>query len=310
MRVKTGDGMSSLRNLDVVGNLIFIPSMVSLLFGLVTGGIQYPWSSWRIILSLALGAAGWVCFHVQQHVLSSNPLVPTRFFSDRTAATGFALCFLASTAMQTAGYFLPVYFQAVLTASAFDSGIYFLPMAIGTLFFAVIGGILLSKWRAYRPIHAATFGFAVIGFGLLTLLGPGSPKVAWAFFQLIIASLGVTFSVTLPSVLASLPESHVAAASAAFAFIKTFGFVWGVTIPSIIFNAMFNANLSLISNLTLQSQVMNGGAYSFASQGHRVAETVGANAWGEVVQVYVISLKAILWFGLGVSALSLCIVPA
>lgn len=54
------------RRLDVVGNLIFMASMVSRLFGLIEGGTIQPWSSWRIILPIVLGVFGWAVFHVQQ----------------------------------------------------------------------------------------------------------------------------------------------------------------------------------------------------------------------------------------------------
>lgn len=57
---------SKLCRLDIVGNFIFTLSMISLLMGLIEGGIKHPWSSWRVIVPLVLGAAGWICFHVQQ----------------------------------------------------------------------------------------------------------------------------------------------------------------------------------------------------------------------------------------------------
>ena len=58
------------------------------------------------------------------------------------------------------------------------SGTNFLSYAIGTLFFAVIGGILLSKTGVYKYMHAILFALAAIGFGLFTLLDAKTPKVA------------------------------------------------------------------------------------------------------------------------------------
>ncbi|KAI1077232.1 major facilitator superfamily domain-containing protein [Whalleya microplaca] len=309
MNAKTGNGAPSLRNLDYLGNFIFIPSMIAILFGLIAGGSEYPWASWHIIVPLTLGAVGWIGFHIQQHFFASNPSVPTRLFSNRTSAIGYALTFLGSLLLQEAGLFLPVYFQAVLDTTVFDSGIYFLPLAIGTLFSAAIAGILLSKFGVYRPLHAATFGLSTLAYGLFTLLDRDTPKVAGAFFELIIAGgLGMTISVILPAILAALPESDVASGTAAFSFIKTFGFVWGVTIPSIIFNAVFNTNLSLISSSDLRKQLENGQAYSFASRVHNVSAMVDQNVWDEVVQVYITSLRAIWWFGLGVSSVAFLLV--
>jgi MFS family permease len=42
-----------LAQVDFLGNAIFMAAMIALLFGLVMGGVQYPWHSWRIILSIA-----------------------------------------------------------------------------------------------------------------------------------------------------------------------------------------------------------------------------------------------------------------
>lgn len=81
MRVKEGKTshaehqdaiVSKLKQLDVLGNLIFIPSMIAILLGLIMGGVQHPWSSWKIVLPLVLGGVGWVVFHVQQE-FTENP---------------------------------------------------------------------------------------------------------------------------------------------------------------------------------------------------------------------------------------------
>lgn len=76
MRMKTGVANSNrgskLQHVDYLENPIFIPSMISLLLGLVMGGIQHPWSSWRLILPLVFGAAGWIVFPIQQ-AFTGNP---------------------------------------------------------------------------------------------------------------------------------------------------------------------------------------------------------------------------------------------
>jgi len=308
MHVKTGEANSNIRDLDYVGNSVFTASLISLLFGLVTGGIKYPWSSWRVIIPIVLGIVGWIFFHFHQHFIATNPSIPTRLFSNRTSAGGFALNFLASMIIQAAGYFLPVFFQAVKGTTILQSGVNFIPMTIGILVFAMVGGIILSKFGVYRPIHAVMFILSSLSFGLFTLLDQDTPKLAWAFYELINASLGMAVSTVLPAVLASLPESDVASASAAFSFIKVFGFVWGVTLPSIIFNSVFQKNLFRVTSVDLQIQLQDGGAYSFASQAHRIIKTIDPRQWDDVVQVYIIALKAIWWLCLGISVVGFFLV--
>lgn len=315
-KLKTGNrtsaeqfGASRVKQLDWLGALIFTPSMVALLWGLITGGVEYPWSSWRVILPLVLGVVGWAAFHFQQHFLAERPSVPSRLFGNRTSAIAFALTFTSSIVVQAISYFLPVYFQAVQATTVLESGTYFLPFAMGSLVCAVVAGILLSKFGAYRPLHAAAFALSAIGFGLFTLLDSSTTKVAWAFFELIAsAGSGMIMSVLLPAIMAGLPESDVASSSATYSFIRNFGMIWGVTIPGIIFNSVFDRNIGVISDKVLQSQLRGGAAYAFASQMHSLRGTLDSSLWSEIAEVYSESLRAIWWFGLGVSIVSFFLV--
>ncbi|KAH7310881.1 major facilitator superfamily domain-containing protein [Stachybotrys elegans] len=309
MHTQTGTSAYTLRDVDVLGTSIFVPSIIAILLGLVTGGVEHPWSSWRIILPIVLGVVGWVGFHLQQHFFARNPCVPSRLFNNRTSTAGYMLTFLGSVQLQTAGYFLPIYFQAVLRTTVSDSGIYFLPTAIGTLLFAVVAGVLLSKYGKYKPIHAVAFALSIVGFGLFTLLSERTSAAGWVCFQLVlVAGLGMTISTILPAILAGLSEADVAAATAVFSFIKTFGFIWGVTVPSIIFIGIFNDNLHSISSPALRGQLENGRAYAFASEAHQLSRDIDPTIWGQIVDVYTTSLDAIWWFGLAMGALALLFV--
>ncbi|KAI1199440.1 MFS general substrate transporter [Nemania serpens] len=311
MRVKKGaygsaKGLRSrAKRLDYLGSLIFVPSLISLLLGLIMGGTQFPWSSFRVILPIVLGVVGWLVFHFHQHYFASHPSVPSRLFSNRTSATAFLLTFTSSIILQMTSYFLPLYFQAVLATTTLESGTFFLPFALGSLVFAVVAGTLLTKFGAYRPLHAVAFALSAIAFGLFTLLNSSTPKVAWAFFQLIAsAGCGMILSVLLPAIMAGLPESDVASASATFSFIKNFGYIWGVTISGIIFNAAIDQNLYLISDRALREQLSGGEAYAFASQLHAQKATLEPGVLAEVMEVYARSLRTIWWVGLGISLAS------
>ncbi|KAH7072743.1 major facilitator superfamily domain-containing protein [Paraphoma chrysanthemicola] len=294
------------QEIDWLGNGIFVPSVLAVLLGLVMGGIEHPWSSWRVVVPLVLGFVGWIAFHVQQH-FTKYPSVPERLFSNRTSAVCFALTFLSSICVQASGYFLPIFFQAVLGTTPVRSGVNFLPFALGTLVFAVVAGVLMEKTGTYKPLHAASFAIAAIGFGLLTLLDESTVK--WAIFQLILGGgLGLTLSTLLPGIMAGLPESDVASSTATYSFIRTFGYIWGVTIASIVFNGVFNHHLPQISSPELRAQLRDGQAYGFASQAHRLRNTIPPEVWSEVVDVYRKSLQVIWYVGAGICVVCFCLV--
>ncbi|KAI9039704.1 MFS general substrate transporter [Aspergillus affinis] len=258
----------------------------------------------------SLGALGWIGFHVQQS-FTKHPSVPNRLFTNRTSAIDFALTLLSSILVQATSYFLPIYFQAVKSTTVLRSGINFLPFAIGRLFFAAAAGTLLSKLGVYRPIHATAFGLSSISFGLFTLLSESTSKLAWVFYQLIgSAGAGMILSTLLPAIMAALSEADVASASATYSLIRTFGYIWGVTIPSIVFNGVWKGELARgrIQAEWLRKELREGGAYTFASQGHSLKSDVKGNIWSEVVTVYIRSLETIWWIGLGISLFGFCLV--
>ncbi|KAI1854766.1 hypothetical protein JX266_000884 [Neoarthrinium moseri] len=274
MRMKMGSpghhtGKSKLRRIDFVGNMLFVPSTLAVLLGLVMGGIEHPWSSWRVILPLAMGG---------------------------------------SVLIQAIGYFFPVYFQAVKGTTVLKSGTFYLPYAIGSLFFAVLGGVLLAKLGNYKILHFVAFALSSLGIGSYPLLDSETSKVAWVFIELVSsAGLGITVSTMLPAIMSALAEADVASSTAAYSFIKTFGYVCGVTIASIIFNAAINANLDLVSDPAVRDRLRDSQAYAFASEVHGLweASAYSPEIWKEIAQVYTRSLRTIWWVGLGFSLVGL-----
>ena len=283
----------SLARVDYLGNIIFIASLCAILLGLVLGGIRYPWSSWRIIVPLVLGFLGWGCFHMHQaSSICKEPSMPPRLFANRTSIVGFWLTFVSALLLEWVVYFLPLYFQAVLGASPLVSGVNILPLNVFLAPFAIVAGILLSKFGRYRPIHWTGFAVAAVGCGLFSILDSDSNKAAWVCFQLITAiGLGFVMTTILPSIQASLPESDVATATGTFAFVRSFGFIWGITVPSIIFNARFNALQGQINDGAVRSLLVNGGAYGYASGAFIKALPHDTRA--QVLSVYTAALKAV-----------------
>lgn len=300
---------SALARVDFLGNAIFIPSMVSLFFGLIMGGTNgYPWSSWRVSLPLILGVAGWILFHLHQGSrFCREPSMPPSLFKTRTSATGFFLIFLAAIILQAISYFLPIYFQAVKDASPLTSGVYYLAFALAIIPFGGIAGAVLSTTGQYKILHWAGFVFSAIGTGLFSILKESSSRGAWIGFQIIASGgSGLIFTATLPSTLAALPESDVATATGTYSFVRAMGLVWGVTMSSIVFNGQVNANLNLVEDYDLRRLLADGAAYTFASGSEEGDVKIGdlpEPAKGQVVELYGKSLRVVWLVFVGVACL-------
>ena len=194
--------------------------------------------------------------------------------------------------LQTVAYFMPVYFQAVLGTSPLDAGIDFLPYTAAVVPFGIVAGILMSKTGLYKPLHWTGFALNAIGAGLLSLLSRSSSKAAWACFQIIAAGgTGIILTAMLPAILAALPESDVAVATGVFSFVRSFGYTWGVTVSSIVFNDQFNRYSGGISDAGVRDQLVDGAAYGLAS-GDFVKQLPTAIK-NEVIAVYVVALQRV-----------------
>ena len=118
----------ALMRIDWLGNVLFIGSMTSLLYGVIQGGTVHPWNSAQIIVPIVVGAVGWIAFHVQQLTpLSKEKIVPARLFQNRTSGVAYILAFLSQLLIMWVWLILPLYFQSVLDASPIRSGAYLLP---------------------------------------------------------------------------------------------------------------------------------------------------------------------------------------
>ncbi|OTB09267.1 hypothetical protein M426DRAFT_316555 [Hypoxylon sp. CI-4A] len=281
---------------DWIGNIIFIGAITSLLIGLTFGGTVDPWSSWRIIVPIVVGCVGWAGFHGYEYCVRNwNACVPPRVFTNRTSLSAFYMIFVTSMLLQWVCFFWPVYFLAVRGTTLVRAGVDFLPYMFLLIPGSAIAGIALSKTGRYRRLHAIGFALSTLGPGLNTLLNENTSAGGWAMLQ-IVDALGraCILPTTLPAILASLSEKDVAAATGMYSFLRSFGYVWGITIPAIIFNNRFNQISYRISDPIVRETLGQGRAYQFATGPY--VQTLGPGVKSEVLGVYLEALKAV-WYG-------------
>lgn len=89
----------------------------------------------------------------------------------------------------------------------------------------------------------------------------------WVSYQVLIAiGTGMILNTLLPAFQASQPERDQAAATASWAFIRSFGCIWGVTIPAAIFNNRLQLSLDRISDPNIRTELSGGQAYGRATR--------------------------------------------
>ncbi|CAG8957636.1 hypothetical protein HYFRA_00010503 [Hymenoscyphus fraxineus] len=289
------DWKHALAEVDFVGNGIFIPSIISILLALVMGGSQYAWGSWHVIVPLILGCFGWAGFHIYESSprWCKQPTMPPRIFKHRTSAISLLSIFIGSIIITATNYFLPIYFQAVKGVSPLNSGVYYLPFALAIIPFGGLGAAFVTKTGKYIPLHYAGFALSAIGTGLLSTLDASSSAGSWIGFQILASGgSGLIFASTLISTLAPLPEEDVAVATGTYSFVRSFGFVWGLTIASVIFNSQIDRYLWIVEDEAVRRLLSDGQAYAFANS--RTFNLLPTVIKVQVVDVYVRALR-IVW---------------
>ncbi|KAH8703009.1 major facilitator superfamily domain-containing protein [Phaeosphaeriaceae sp. PMI808] len=279
-----------LNQIDYIGNFLFSASAIAILLPLTFGGHMFAWSSWRVIFPLVMGVVGLVVFalHERFTIGKSVPLVPSR---------------LLNTPVLVA-------LQAVLQKSHFDAGIALLPTIIAMMFFAIFGGGIASSLKQKDMaimLHVIAFICMAIGLGCFTMLKHSSSLAMHVILQIVVAmGNGLLLSTLLPAMQAQLPESDIWAITTLFNFLRSFALVWGVTVPSIIFDQTVNEHVTSVPDQSIQQSFVGGGAYARANREFIV--TLSESIKGPVLALYERALRPTWWAATAFALLGLVMV--
>ncbi|PSR80562.1 major facilitator superfamily domain-containing protein [Coniella lustricola] len=310
-----------LKRIDFAGNAILVASSVAILYALSYADTRYPWRSWHTLVPLLVGCAGLLLFGYLQTIAgrsrlspAAEPLVPPRFFNNRTSVILAVTTFVSSALLYWSLFFLPVFFQAVKLYTPLHTGVALLPIGLVGIPGSVVGAVALSRWGRYKPIHMLAFALQTTGLGLLTLQGQDTTVAEWAVYQCVLAlGGGIIFTTMLPAFQAFVAERDLARATATWYFIRLFGHVWGVAIPAAIFNQYIASLLDggssssssaavTISDPVARAALADGGAYQAASAAF--VEQFAPAVQAEIREVYRLALRRIFQVGIGFAGLA------
>lgn len=172
---------------DALGAVLATAGMSLLVFGVVRTD-QYAWTSTTTVTTLAAAVALLAAFIYVEQTVAREPLIRLGLLSNRSVAGANAYNLLLGAAMASAFYFVSLYLQRVLGTEPAQTGIEFLPFALGVIAGSVLA-VKLSDRLAPRTL-------LIIG-GLLTASG-------FAWFSQISAGGAFATDVLGPSIVASV----------------------------------------------------------------------------------------------------------
>src|SRR5580765_8293438 len=220
--------------LDLPGVGLASAGLFGIVWGLVRGN-QVGWSSPEIVGSLVLGFVVLGLF-VLWELRTEQPMLPLRFFRNRTFSSANIASFLMFFGMFGSIFLLAQFFQTVQGYSPLQAGLRVLPWTAMPIFVAPLAGALSDRIGG-RPLMAT--GLALQSVGLAWIAFVSTPTVAYSALVIpfILSGVGMAlyFAPVANVVLSAVKPEEEGQASGANNAIRELGGVFGVAVLASVF---------------------------------------------------------------------------
>lgn len=199
---------------DYLGILFSTLGFGSLLYGASIAGQQGGggWTAPPTLAAFALGIVSLVIFTLVE-LRNAEPLLDLRLFKIGTFTIANIVGWVGIIGLFGAEFLLPLYLQILRGMSAFDTGLFLLPLAIVSGIVTPIAGRLADRFGPRLPL---VVGFALIAFNTWQLRDIQlDTDLGWITFLLIVRGIGFGLVIqnTLVAALSDVPGPKTARAS-------------------------------------------------------------------------------------------------
>ena len=220
---------------DLPGLSLVSAGLFGIVWGLVRGN-GIGWSSPEIVGALTVGAILTALF-VAWELRTEHPMLPMRFFRNRTFALANVASLLMSFGMFGSIFLLAQFFQTVQGYSPFGAGLRILPWTAMPIFIAPIAGAMSDKVGGHRLMGV---GLSLQAIGLAWIAEVSSPTSPYSavVIPFILSGIGMAlfFAPVANVVLSSVRPEEEGQASGANNAIRELGGVFGVAVLASVFS--------------------------------------------------------------------------
>jgi hypothetical protein len=297
-----------LKAVDWLGALTIVGSSVMFLLGLEFGGVTFPWNSATVICLVVFGLVMAGAFALIEWKVARYPVIPLRLFGSASNAASLGAAFIHGISFVTASFYLPLYFQGVLGATALLSGVWLLPYAGAMGLSASATGILIQRTGRYLEIIWFGFTLMTLGYGLFIDLDGTKNWPKMIIYQILLGlGVGPNFQAVLIALQRGVSSRDVGGATVAFGFMRNLASSIGVVIGGVIFQN------GVVSHATVLTDSLGATAGQFLEAA--IASTAVVDQLPEpqrsiVRAVYYESLRNVWIFSTSISAVGLFVLLA
>jgi EmrB/QacA subfamily drug resistance transporter len=233
------------RRIDFLGAALLTFGVSALLLVLRQVGDGASWLEVSVVAQLALAAALFVWFVVQERRFA-NPMVPLGIFRSRVIAVVTGAGILIGGVMFGVSTYIPLYIQGVFGRSAIEAGLVIAPYSLAWSGASVVAGRMIVS-TGYRLSTVAGVVSASLGAGLLLLLSSGGgvwPAVVGSGF----VGIGMGFSATamLIAVQNSVGWAERGVATAMVQFSRSIGGAIGIAALGALLSSAMTSRLAAL----------------------------------------------------------------
>ncbi|KIW06855.1 uncharacterized protein PV09_02531 [Verruconis gallopava] len=245
LKPRTESFGTKLARVDWIGGFLFISSSTSLLIAISWGGTQEPWSSWRTIVPLVLGAFGLVATGLFETYLAKEPIFGRNIFHCRDSFAAYAGATLQGFLLYGILYYGELYFLAVKGYGPVHAGSAALPTTLSLVPGSVVVGILITKFGSFRWAIWSGWALSTLANGLLVLWDVDTHvSVCTVILILIGIGHGLVLNAQNFATQAIALTGDEAQAAAMYAFLRSFGMALGVGIGGSVFQNVMMIKLN------------------------------------------------------------------
>ena len=268
--------------LDPVGAALSVAGLVALVYGIIEVPAQ-GWDDPLIIGSLAAAAVLLGAFLAWERRVA-EPMLDVRLFRNPRFSAASLSVTLVMFSLMGVLFFLTQYLQGVLGLTALETGVRFVPLAIGVIVSAPISAALTGRFGAKV---ATAFGLFVTAgsLALLATVTVGSGDLLIGSVLAIAGfGLGVAMTPATDAIMGALPKEQAGVGSAVNDTTREIGGAIGVAVLGSVFSAVYSSRMTEVANLLpaeIGSVVRDsiGGALAVAGQvGGTSGEAIAAAA--------------------------------
>jgi EmrB/QacA subfamily drug resistance transporter len=229
---------------DYRGIVLMMATVVPLLLAFSWAGSRYDWISPQIIGFFAWAAAGMVIFtYVELH--TEEPLFPMSLFRNRIFAVSALVTLISGVGMMGSFFYIPLFVQGVIGASATNSGLVLVPMMISMAIASAIAGQLMSRLGRYRLLGILGLALMVCGALLLSQLGVTSTRADVTYAMIVFGiGLGTSMPLFMLAVQNAVPYRVMGVSTSTMQFLRSVGGTMGVAILFSLIQSKYHSELA------------------------------------------------------------------